>query len=113
MMRWTGLSPWEFPFPGSLISTFQELKDLRLRRRQLSRGVEELQGSSGRAVVFFKTQRFADVPSTKNGLARTNLGCAAGRDFDPLPTLGRFQEGWKNFKVYLDEKSDATLRGRA
>jgi len=27
MIRWTGLAPWgfEFPFPGSLISTFLEL----------------------------------------------------------------------------------------
>ena len=30
MIRWTGLAPWEFefPFPGSLTSTFLEVVDL-------------------------------------------------------------------------------------
>ena len=31
MIRWTGLAPWEFefPFPGSLISSFLDLKNLQ------------------------------------------------------------------------------------
>jgi len=40
MIRWTGLAPWEFefPFPGSLTSTFRETGD-----REAGEQAEELQ----------------------------------------------------------------------
>jgi len=40
MLRWTGLAPWafEFPFPGSLTSTFQ----VQLQREQAVRHNDQL-----------------------------------------------------------------------
>jgi hypothetical protein len=38
MIRWTGLAPWEFefPLPGSLLSTFLVLYSLRCYRTEVS-----------------------------------------------------------------------------
>ena len=45
MMRQTGLAPWEFPFPGSLTSTFLTCRDVILdgleQRRQINAKLNE------------------------------------------------------------------------
>jgi len=58
MIRWTGLAPWEFefPFPGSLTSTFLQVGDLTEAVSDMERALsssERLVGKSFRSRSSF------------------------------------------------------------
>ena len=68
MIRWTGLTPWEFefPFPGSLTSTFLQVKEIGAPRHKLVVQVTigEVQGQGVRIASRFQPEIAQQPKST-------------------------------------------------